>query len=84
MTATILVFPLQRRTGLIRKQASWFVTQETRKGAESNLARLLEVQREALISKGVPPELVDPQLTDLEGAIRAEAWRIMLSGEAAG
>jgi hypothetical protein len=82
--AEMLAFPLSRRVGLIRKQGAWFVAQETRKGAERNLARLLEIQRQALVSKGVPAEKVEPQLKELEGAIRGHAWRLVIEGEVAG
>lgn len=77
--AEVLPFPLHRRAGLIRKQAAWFVEQESRKGAENNLARLLTIQREALVNKGVDHAEAAEQAKQLEAAIRAAAWRYMLT-----
>ena len=76
--ADVYAFPLSRRAALIRKQAAWFIAQESRKGAEANLRRLLEIQRQALTSKGCDPLAVETQVQQLEGAIRVAAWRYML------
>jgi hypothetical protein len=80
----MLPFPLARRVDLIRRQAERFVDQETAKGAEKNLAHALDVQRQAFLRKGIPPEVVEAQVSELEGAIRARAWHVVFSGEVTG
>jgi hypothetical protein len=76
--AEILAFPLARRRALIRKQAAWF-GEQTARGAERNLGRQLEVQADALLRKGVDPDQVAREIAALEGAIRAEVWRLVLT-----
>ncbi len=78
----ILPFPLSRRARLVRKQAAWFVAQESRPGAERNLAHALRVQANALAAKGIPQDEISQELDALETAIRAAVARIMLTGVA--
>ena len=76
--AQVLPFPLTRRRDLIRRQARFYADQAPR-AAEKNLAHQLKVQGEALIRKGVEPEAVQAQVEALQGAIRAEVWRLVLT-----
>lgn len=80
MTALVVPFTLSRRRDLIRRQASWFLEQGHR-AAERNLSRQLDVQRTALLSKGIDPERVDGEVRALAAAIRAEVWRRVLAPE---
>ena len=77
MSAAILPFPLARRHDLIKKQAEVFVRSAPR-AAENLLAHALETQRQALLRKGCGDRDADDQVVALEGAIRAEVWRIVL------
>jgi Family of unknown function (DUF6074) len=74
--AKVLPFPLARRRDLVARQAAWFCEQ-TPEAAESRLRRLLDVQREVLVRKGVNAGRVDAECVALERAIRALAWRIL-------
>ncbi len=80
--AQVISFPLARRIGLIRKQANWYLAQDTTAAAESNLRRLLEVQRQALTSKGVAPADIEAEIVQLEAAIRSAYRRLLVSGVA--
>ena len=73
--ATVLAFPLARRGRFIRKQASWLAGMSDR-GLERTLWSQLQLQRDALLNKGVDPRTVDVEVGALERAIRAElcAW----------
>jgi hypothetical protein len=75
--AEVLPFPLARRRTLVARQAAWFVRQ-SEAAAEHNLARQLEVQRDALLRKGVGQAVVEAEVQALEGTIRATAWRLLL------
>lgn len=70
--AEMLAFPLNRRVGLIRRQAALYNAYAT-KGAERNLAYQLEIQRNSLLGKGLPSELVEAEVTALETIIRSHA-----------
>jgi hypothetical protein len=72
--AEMLVFPLHRRVGFIRKHAAFFLSHHPAAG-EKSLQAQLDIQRSTLLRRGIEPELVELEITQLEGAIRAEAWR---------
>lgn len=72
----IAPFPLARRVGLVRKQAAWFLAQDSLRGAEANLRRLLEIQRQALRARGIDVATVDSEVRTLEEAIRAQVRRL--------
>jgi hypothetical protein len=76
MSADVVPFPLARRRDLIQRQAAWFCDQGER-AAESNLWRLLQVQRDALLRRGVDPPVVEREVQALEAAIRAAATRLV-------
>ena len=76
----VLPFPLVRRRAYVRRQAAWFCEQ-TAKGAENNLFRQMNVQRDALLNRGVDPERVEAEVRALEAAIRCEVWRLVLTPE---
>lgn len=81
MSAKVIAFPLSRRRDLIRRQAVWFARQ-TARAAEANLFHHLQVQRDALLSKGVDAAEVEREARALEGEIRAEVWRLVITPEA--
>lgn len=78
--AEVIAFPLARRRDLVRRQATWFVDQ-SHDAAEANLARQLERQRDILTRKGADPVRLDQEIRELESAIRAEVWRLVLTPE---
>ncbi len=78
--ARVFPFPLNRRVDLIRKQAE-FYARSNPKAAENQLTHLLDVQRSALVRKGVDPVSADNEVDALEGAIRADVWRLVLTPE---
>lgn len=78
MSAAILPFPLARRRDLVRKQAGLFARSAPR-AAENLLGLALDTQRKALLRKGCDPAAAEAQVQALEGAIRAEVWRIVLT-----
>lgn len=72
--AEVIPFPLTNRLAFIWKQAAWFAEQ-SRSAAERNLERQVQVQRDALRRRGVPPEVVERECRQMEDAIRAAALR---------
>lgn len=78
--ADVIPYPLANRRDLVRRQAEWFLHQGHR-AAEGSLFRLLMVQRDTLLTKGVDPTLVEAEVQALEAAIRAEVWRLTLAPE---
>lgn len=73
---TVHPFPLARRRDLVLRQAAWFLEQGPR-GAEANLRRQLQVQRDTLLRRSVAPTTADAALRALEAAIRCEAQLLM-------
>lgn len=82
MTADILAFPLNRRLGYIRRQGDWLASMSA-KAADSVLLQQLQVQRDTLLRKGVDLVAVEVQLKELEDAIRAEVWKLVMTGGSA-
>lgn len=81
-TADVLAYPLARRSGLVGRQARWFVDQAPA-AAERNLARLLQMQCDTLIRKRVPEGQARREAAALEAAIRAAVARLSSDGGAA-
>jgi hypothetical protein len=77
--ATILPFPLLRRRGYVQRQALR-MARETPRGAENWLAYIIEINRQAMIRRGIPTDLSEAELHDLEAAIRAQVVRIVMRG----
>lgn len=71
--AEVIPFPLARRVGLIRTQAGYALSMKPESG-ERQVRRIVEQQRESLISKGCPEGQVAQECLQLEAAIRAAMW----------
>ena len=78
MSAVIVPYPLSRRRDLVRRQAA-LVARSSPRAADNILAHALDTQRQALLRKGCDPAVADAEVAALEGAIRAEVWRVILS-----
>jgi len=76
--AEVVPFPLARRRGLVLRQAEWFA-QQSPAAAEANLLRQVQIQREALLRRGVDPCVVERECSGLVGAIRAVVWALVLT-----
>jgi hypothetical protein len=78
--AKIVVFPSTRRVGAIgglaRRMASY-----SQEGAERTLAKQLSQQRDALIRKGITPEVATREVRSFELAVRAQLWGIIMRGD---
>lgn len=72
--ATILPFPPSRRVELIRRQAGIAVDLSP-EAAERHLQRQVDLQRQALLRKGVAAELVSRECAAFDVALRAALWR---------
>lgn len=68
--AEIIPFPLARRVGLVRTQSGYALSMKPASG-ERQVLRIVEQQRESLLSKGCRPDAVDAECRQLECAIRA-------------
>ncbi|WP_454000022.1 DUF6074 family protein [Afipia felis] len=77
-SAKILVFPLRNRIGFVERQARQIAGMNAVAG-ERHLAHQLRVQRETLERKGVDEALIQSELKQLEGAIRAALWRTVFA-----
>jgi hypothetical protein len=64
---------------VIRNLARLMATYSTT-GAERTLAMQLDRQHEAMLRKGIPPEIVARELRALESAVRAWLWTIVMQG----
>lgn len=81
--AEMIPFPLARRVGLIRTQASFALSMKAESG-ERQIVRIIEQQRENLVRKGCDPAAVDVECRQLESAIRTAMWgRVFGQGGAA-
>lgn len=79
LMAEVIPFPLARRVDLVRRHADR-VLELTPDAGERHLLRQVDVQRQALLRKGCAPDVVEAVCRDLEGAMRAEIWKIVLTG----
>ena len=77
--AELIPFPLARRVDLVQRQADR-VLELAPDAGERHLLRQVDVQRQALLRKGCSPERVEAECRSLEGAMRAEMWKIVLTG----
>jgi hypothetical protein len=77
--AEIVVFPLSRRIGSIRRMARMMASYSP-EAAERSLATPLRQQREALIRRGFTPEVATREVKSFELAVRAQMWGIILRG----
>jgi len=77
MTAALIPFPLARRVGLIRRHALRYA-ESSQGAAENGLTTLLDQQRRVLLAKGIDAKVADDEIEALEGAIKAQVWRLIL------
>ena len=80
MSADLFLFPTIRRTGLIRRNASFLATLSP-KGREKPLALLIRKQRDSLARAQVSPEVIEREVGILEFAIRQQIDRLVSTGE---
>jgi hypothetical protein len=79
MMAEIVPFPAARRIRLIRNMARLLATYRP-DAAERTLQRHLEATRDAMLRRGLSPEMVQREIRSLELAIRAKLWTIVMQG----
>jgi hypothetical protein len=75
----IVPFPAVRRIGFIRNIAQMLATYSA-DGAERTLQARLDVTREAMLRKGIRPDVAGREIRSLELAIRAKLWAIVMQG----
>lgn len=78
-TAEVVPYPSTRRVGLIRKLARLMARYSADAG-DRTLAARLDVQRTALLRRGLPPNVVEREMRALELAVRAELWAVVMRG----
>jgi len=71
--------PAVRRVGLIRKLAR-LMAGYSAEGGERALYARLNIQYNAMVSRGMAPDVVERELRSLESAIRTELWGIVMRG----
>lgn len=83
MTATVVPFPLARRTAMIQRQADYALCLKPEK-AEQHIQRQIQTQADLLRRRGVDDGVIVRELASMESAIRAAMWRLMFDtpGEA--
>jgi hypothetical protein len=79
MMAEIVPFPTARRVGLITNMARLLATYST-DAAERTLRTRLDATREAMLRRGLAPEVVAREVRSLEAAIRARLWVVVMQG----
>jgi hypothetical protein len=77
-TYAVVPFPQVRRRRFIVKTAARLLTVPAKTG-EKLLAATLQQQAATMTRKGVPADLVECERRNLECAIRAELWRVILA-----
>jgi Family of unknown function (DUF6074) len=77
--AEIVPFPAARRVGLIRKMARLLATYRPA-AAERTLRARLDATEDAMLRRGISPEIATCEVQSLELAIRAKLWSIVLRG----
>ena len=75
----IVPFPAVRRAGFIRNMARVLATYSG-DGAERTLQARLNATREAMLRKGIRPDVAGREVRSLELAIRAKLWAIVMQG----
>jgi hypothetical protein len=78
--AQIISFPAVRRIGLIRNMARVMATYRA-DAAERTLQARLDATRNAMLRKGIPPDVAGLEVRSLELAIRAKLWTIVMQGD---
>lgn len=81
-TAELIPFPGSRRIGTIRNTARRAVSFENRDSAPAYIARQVDVQRQALLKRGLAPEIVEREMKALTAAIGAYMWRLVMQAGA--
>jgi hypothetical protein len=79
MTTEIIPFPATRRVGFIRNVARVLATYSA-DAAETALNARLGTQRDAMLRRGVAPEVAAREVRSLELAIRTRLWVIVMQG----
>lgn len=74
MMAAVIPFPLARRVAYVRRQVHRVVELSGDAG-ERYIAQQVQLQRDAMVRKGVAFELIEVEMRCLESAIRSELWR---------
>src|SRR3712207_2351360 len=82
MTACVVPFPSARRSRFVRKQAAYMAALP-QAAAEKHLQQQLELQARTMSRKSMDPEIINEDLRQLELAIRAALWSLVLSPEGA-
>lgn len=77
--AEIVPFPTVRRVGMIRNMARLLATYSA-DAAERTLHARLDATRDAMLRRGLKPEVVTDEVRSLELAIRAELWTVVMRG----
>ena len=75
----IVPFPAARRIGFIRRMARQMASYRP-DAAERTLRIRLDATRDAMLRRGVPPEVTEREVRSLELAIRAKLWVIVMQG----
>jgi hypothetical protein len=83
MTATVVPFPLARRTAMIQRQADYALCLKPVK-AEQHIQRQLQTQADLLRRRGIADDTIARELASMESAIRTAMWHLMFDtpGEA--
>jgi hypothetical protein len=82
MTTEIIPFPATRRVGFIRNVARVLASYSA-DAAETALSARLGTQRDAMLRRGITPDVAAREVRSLELAIRARLWVIVMGGDAA-
>lgn len=75
MTATVVPFPLARRTAMIQRQADYALCLRPEK-AEQHIRRQIQTQADLLRRRGVVEETIKRELASMEAAIRTAIWHL--------
>jgi hypothetical protein len=81
-TCEILPFPARHRIGYIRNMA-WLLAGYRPAAAERTLAAQLKARRQAMLRRGIRPDVVEREAYMLEYALRAALSDVMCGGDAA-
>jgi hypothetical protein len=77
--AEVIAFPAARRIGFIRNMADSMLSYRP-DAAERTLSARLDATRDAMLRRGLSPDVVDREIRSLELAIRAKLWTIIMQG----
>jgi hypothetical protein len=81
-TCEIVPFPARHRVGYIRNMA-WLLAGYRPAAAERTLVAQLKAQRQAMLQRGIRPDVVEREACMLEYALRAALSDVMFGGDAA-